>query len=281
MNLLEQNKKIMKKYNISAQKKFGQNFLINENVLDEIIEMAQIDKNDIVIEIGPGTGNLTKKMCEKADKVIAIEIDSAMINVLRNECSTLENLEIINQDIMKTDLKEIISKYENKKIKVVANLPYYITTPIVMKLLEERLRIDLIEVMVQKEVAERICAKNGNKTYGAITVAINYYTNPVYLFDVKAENFLPAPEVDSAVVRLDVVNRKIENEEMLFKIIKAAFSQRRKTLMNSLGNAQVNGIDKEFLRGIMAGVGMDNNIRAEQLSLDDYIKLAEEYVKCI
>jgi len=246
MGLKDENLNIMRKYGIKAQKKYGQNFLINEEVLDKIINSADIKNGDLVIEIGPGLGNLTKRLCAKAGQVVAIEIDKEMVEILTKEYSQLNNLRIINMDIMQYNLKELLNEYSYEKVKVVANLPYYITTPIIMKLLEEELEIDLIEVMVQKEVAERLCALPGNSDFGAITLTINFYTNTEYMFTVPAEDFLPSPKVDSAVVRMEVIKNKIEvvDKKLLFKIIKAAFLMKRKTLLNSLGNSKILGIDK-------------------------------------
>jgi len=281
MSLKDENFRIMKKYDIKAQKKYGQNFLINEEVLDKIINSADIKKGDLVIEIGPGLGNLTKRLCENAGQVVAIEIDSNMVNILNNEYSYLTNLEIVNMDIMECNLNDIIKKYSYEKVKVVANLPYYITTPIIMKLLEDELNINLIEVMVQKEVAERLCAKPGNSNFGAITLAINFYTNSEYMFTVPACDFLPSPNVDSAVVRMEVIKNKIKvvDKDLLFKIVKASFLMKRKTLLNSLGNAKILGIDKPALEKILLNLNISLNARAENLSIDDYNRILEEYLK--
>ena len=241
MSLLQENLSIMKKYNIKAQKKYGQNFLINEEILDKIIETADINTGDLVIEIGPGLGNLTKRLCTYAGHVLAIEIDTNMVDILNAEYSDLTNLTILNQDIMKVDLKEVIKDYSDKTVKVVANLPYYITTPIIMKLLEDEINIELIEVMIQEEVALRFCAKPSSKDYGAITLAINYYTEPKIVIDVPKDNFMPVPEVDSCVVNLKVRKEHIElkDEKKFFKVVKAAFSQRRKTINNSLASGDI------------------------------------------
>ena len=281
MSLKEENFNIMRKYNIKAQKKYGQNFLINEEVLDKIIKSADIKNEDLVIEIGPGLGNLTKRLCEKAGHVIAIEIDKNMVDILTAEYSYLTNLEIVNMDIMECDLDSIIKKYPDKKVKVVANLPYYITTPIIMKLLEEELNIELIEVMVQKEVAQRLCATPGHSDFGAITLAVDFYTNSEYMFTVPSGDFLPSPNVDSAVVRMEVIKNKIEvvDEDLLFKIIKASFLMKRKTLLNSLGNAKILGIDKIALEKILNDLNLSLNSRAENLSIDDYNMLTKAYLE--
>lgn len=281
MSLYDDNKEIMRKYNIAPQKKYGQNFLIDDFALDKIIENADIKRDDLVIEIGPGLGNLTKRLCEKAGKVIAIEIDSNMVKILNTEYSYLKNLIILNEDIMKIDLKQLIEQFhEMKCVKVVANLPYYITTPIIMKLLEDNVGIRLIEVMVQKEVAERLCAMPTGREYGAITVAVNYYSKPSYIVTVPSKSFLPAPDVDSAVVMLEVYdNPKVKvDKNLFFSIVKAAFSQKRKTLLNSLGNANINGVNKEKLANILTELGIEQNIRAERLSLEDFENISIKYL---
>ena len=277
MGLLQENLSIMKKYNIKAQKKYGQNFLINEEILDKIIETADINNRDLVIEIGPGLGNLTKRLCAYAGHVLAIEIDTNMVDILNAEYSDLTNLTILNQDIMKVDLKEVIKDYSDKTVKVVANLPYYITTPIIMKLLEDEINIELIEVMIQEEVALRFCAKPSSKDYGAITLAINYYTEPSYVISAKAKEFLPSPDVDSAVVKMDIKKEKIEvsDKELLFKIIKASFVMRRKTLLNSLGSAGIMGVGKKELSEILVKLEISENVRAENLSLEEYVKITD------
>lgn len=281
MSLYDENKEMMRKYNIVPQKKYGQNFLIDDFALDKIIENADIKKDDLVIEIGPGLGNLTKRLCERAGYVLAIEIDSNMVKILNAEYSHLKNLIILNEDVMKVELKSVISTINGiNDVKVVANLPYYITTPIIMKLLEDNIEISLIEVMVQKEVAERLCAKPTGREYGAITVAVNYYSEPNYIVTVPAKSFLPAPDVDSAVVRLNVCDKPIVNvnKELFFQIVKAAFSQKRKTLLNSLGSAKINGIDKEMLAKFLEELNIDKNIRAERLSLDDFANISNKYL---
>ena len=281
MSLYEENKSVMKKYGISPQKKYGQNFLINDLTLEKIIENADINPSDLVIEIGPGLGNLTKRLCSKAGHVIAIEIDTNMVKILNSEYGYIKNLTILNEDVMKVDLKEIISKFSDfNKVKVVANLPYYITTPIVMKLLEEKPGIDLIEIMVQKEVAERICATPTGRDYGSITVSINYYSKPEYLFTVKADCFLPPPNVDSAVVMLKVLDKPQFNvdEKLLFSVIKSSFLMKRKTLLNSLGTANINGVDKNKLSKILEELNIPLDIRAERLSLEDFVNITNKMI---
>lgn len=281
MSLYEENREIMRKYNIAPQKKYGQNFLIDDFALDKIIENADISSDDLVIEIGPGLGNLTKRLCEKAGKVVAIEIDSNMVKILETEYSHLKNLIILNEDIMKADLKQIIAKFPNLTcVKVVANLPYYITTPIIMKLLEDNVGIKMIEVMVQKEVAQRLCATPTGREYGAITVAVNYYSKPSYIVTVPSKSFLPVPDVDSAVVLLDVYDKPKVNvdKELFFSIVKASFLQKRKTLLNSLGNANINGVNKEKLASILGELGIAPDIRAERLSLEDFENISIKYL---
>lgn len=280
MSLYEENRQIMRKYNIRPQKKYGQNFLIDENVLDKIIYNADIQIGDLVIEIGPGLGNLTKRLCERAGHVVAVEIDENMVKILEKEYDYIKNLTVLNEDIMKTDLSAVISKFPTlNKVKVVANLPYYITTPIIMKLLEEKLNIDLIEVMVQKEVAERLCATSTGREYGAITVAVNYYSEPLYVETVKADKFLPPPNVDSAVALLKVLREpKVSvNEKLMFEIVKAAFSMKRKTLVNSLGSANINGVNKEKLSKILEELNIPLDIRAERVSLEDFANISNKF----
>lgn len=279
MSLFDENRQIMKKYGISPKKKFGQNFLIDESVLDSIVENADVTMNDFIIEIGPGLGNLTKRLCEKAGHVLVIEIDKEMVEILRSEYSYIHNLEIIEADVMKVDLKEIVSKAGDKRVKVVANLPYYITTPILMKLLEDEPGIELIEIMVQKEVADRICASPTGREFGAITVAVNYYAEPKYVEVVPNSAFLPPPAVDSAVIRLDVLAKpKVKvDKKLFFDIVKASFAMKRKTLLNSLGSANIRGINKEKLAKILESLEIDLNCRAERLSLENFAAIANAY----
>jgi len=279
MSLYEENRQIMKKYGIAPKKKYGQNFLIDETVLDNIVTNAEITMNDFVIEIGPGLGNLTKRLCEKAGHVVVIEIDKEMVEILKAEYSYIHNLEVMEADIMKVDLKELVQKAAGKNVKVVANLPYYITTPILMKLLEEEPGLSLIEIMVQKEVADRICAKPTGREFGAITVAVNYYAEPKYMETVSSSAFLPPPAVDSAVMRLDILRQpKVQvDKKLFFEIVKASFAMKRKTLLNSLGSAGIRGINKEKLAKILSGLDIDLNCRAERLSLENFAAIANAY----
>lgn len=279
MSLYEENRQMMKRYGIAPKKKYGQNFLIDESVLDNIVADAEVTMNDFIIEIGPGLGNLTKRLCEKAGHVVVIEIDREMVEILRTEYSYIHNLEIIEADIMKVDLRELVAKAEGKTVKVVANLPYYITTPILMKLLEEEPGLSLIEIMVQKEVADRICAEPTGREFGAITVAVNYYTEPRYMQTVPSNAFLPPPAVDSAVMRLDVLKKpKVQvDKKLFFDIVKASFAMKRKTLLNSLGSAKIRGINKEKLAKILENLEIDLNCRAERLSLENFAAIANAY----
>lgn len=280
MNLEQETKYILNKYNAHANKGYGQNFLIDQSIISEILEKANVNKDDLIIEIGPGLGNLTSPLLENAGKVICIELDPKMITILKDRFSLYKNFELINEDVLKVDLKKLIEENSNfKSAKVVANLPYYITTPIIMKLLEDKLNLENITVMVQKEVAQRLADKPGGKEVGSITYSINYYTNPEIIIDVPRSSFIPAPNVDSAVIKLDVLKKtKIEvlDEKLFFKVIKFAFLQKRKTLINSISNSGL--VSKEFLEKILLDLNIDLKVRAEQLSLEQFGKIAD-YIK--
>lgn len=278
MNLAEETKFIMKKYNITANKNYGQNFLIDKNIVNDIITGAQVNKDDLIIEIGPGLGTLTSLLLEKAGKVICVELDKKMINVLKERFILYNNFELLNNDILKVDLNKLISESKTnlKNVKVVANLPYYITTPIIMKLLEDKLDLTSITVMVQKEVAERLAGINGGKEIGSITYSINYYTNPEIIINVPRNSFIPAPNVDSAVIKFDILKEpkiKVSNEELFFKVIKFSFLQKRKTLINSLSNSGL--VSKESLEKILNDLNIDLKIRAEQLTLEQFGKISD------
>lgn len=277
MNLNQETKFIMKKYNITANKNYGQNFLIDENVVNSIIKSAEISKEDLVIEIGPGLGTLTSALLEKAGKVICIELDSKMLTILEDRFSLYNNFQLIHDDVLKVDLQTIITEnLQNlKNAKVVANLPYYITTPIIMKLLEDKLNLTSITVMVQKEVAERLTETPGGKNSGAITYSINYYTIPSLVINVPNDSFIPAPKVDSSVIHLELRSEPPvhpKNEELFFKIIKTAFLQKRKTLINTLLIGKFG--TREFLEEMINNIGLDLKIRGEKLTLEDYEKIA-------
>ena len=280
MNLEQETRYILNKYNAHANKGYGQNFLIDQNVVDGILEKAEVNKDDLIIEIGPGLGNLTSPLLENAGKVICIELDPKMVSILTDRFSLYENFELINEDVLKVDLNKIIEENSNfKSAKVVANLPYYITTPIIMKLFEDKLNLESITVMVQKEVADRLTDRPGGKEVGAITYSINYYTNPETIIDVPRDSFIPAPNVDSAVIKLDVLKEpkvKVSDEELFFKIIKFSFLQKRKTLMNSLSNSGL--IPKDYLEEVLNELGIDLRVRAEQLTLEDFANITD-YIK--
>lgn len=270
---------ILKKYNISANKSLGQNFLIDDNVIENIVESANIAKDDLVIEIGPGLGTLTARLLEKAKKVIAIELDNRMINILNDRFSLYENFELINEDVLKVDLRKLISENKAQKVKVVANLPYYITTPIIMKLLEDKLEIESITVMVQKEVAKRLTAEPGDKLSGAITYSVNYYCEPEEVVTVPNSSFIPEPEVESEVIKLKLRKEppvQIKNEEIFFKLIKASFMQRRKTLINGITNSGL--IGKEECKEILDELGLDERIRGESLNLEQFTQIANKII---
>ena len=281
MDLFEETKFIMKKYGIKANKNLGQNFLVDENIVNQIVEKSQIDNEDLVIEIGPGLGTLTQKLLEKAGKVISVELDTNMIKILQERFKLYPNFELIHSDILKLNLKEIIDKEkDNKKIKkakIVANLPYYITTPIIMKLLEEKLDLETITVMVQKEVADRLTVIPGNKNTGAITYSVYYYSEAESIIDVNKDSFIPKPEVDSKVIQFKI--RKLpavetNNEKEMFKIIKNAFTQKRKTLINALVNTNIVE-NKQIGLNILNKLNIKDNIRAEELTLEDFAKITE------
>ena len=261
---------ILNKYNITANKSLGQNFLINDDVINTIVDSAQINKEDLIIEIGPGLGTLTSKLLEKAKKVICIELDKRMIKILQNRFSLYNNFELINEDILKVNLKEIIEKELRniQKVKIVANLPYYITTPIIMKLLEEELELESITVMIQKEVAKRLTAKPGEKLSGAITYAVNYYSDPEEIIVVPNSSFIPEPEVESEVIKLNLRSTppiSVKDEELFFKFIKASFMQRRKTLVNGITNSGL--MKKEEIKELLKKVGLEENVRGENLTM--------------
>lgn len=286
-SILEDTRFIMKKYNIKANKSLGQNFLINQNVVDSIIQSAEISKDDLVIEIGPGLGTLTKFLLEKAGKVICIELDKKMISILEDRFSLYNNFQVINQDVLKTDLQNLIKNEKTignfKSAKIVANLPYYITTPIIMKLLEEELDLESITVMIQKEVADRLIAIPGSKDTGAITYSIYYYSEAKGILEVSKESFIPEPEVTSEVIQLKIRNNpiiEVKDKKIMFKIIKSAFMQRRKTLLNALTNTKV-FMNKEEGIEILKYLELDENIRAENLTLQDFANLTNKFLENI
>lgn len=284
-NSLEDTKFILKKYHIQANKKLGQNFLINDEVINGIVEASNIQKEDLVIEIGPGLGTLTSELLENAGKVIAIELDENMLPILNDRFKLYDNFELLNEDVLKVDLNKLISENMGglSKAKVVANLPYYITTPIIMKLLENKLNIESITVMVQKEVADRITAKPGDKLSGSITYSVDYYAEAEKIVFVDKSSFIPAPEVDSEVIKLQIREEPkvhVENEELFFKVIKASFMQRRKTLLNGLSNSGIIK-DKESLKKILEKLGLSVDIRGEKLTIEQFAELSNLIDKTI
>lgn len=278
MDLIQETKLMMKKYHITANKNFGQNFLINETIVNRIVETADITKDDIVIEIGPGLGTLTARLLEKAGKVICIELDKKMLDILHDRFYLYDHFELINQDVLKVDLPNLIQTnlQSFKNAKVVANLPYYITTPIIMKLLESKLNLNSITVMVQKEVAERLVEIPGGKNTGAITHSIYYYTTPKLVINVPSTSFIPSPKVDSSVIHLELLKEprvKPLDEALFFRIIKTAFLQKRKTLINTLINGNFG--DREFLEKMLGTLQIDLKIRGEKLTLEQFQTIAD------
>lgn len=276
MNVLKETKFIMNKYNIKADKSLGQNFLIDDEAVLGIVDAAKVTKDDLIIEIGPGLGTLTKELLEKAGKVICIELDKRMIEILEDRFSIYENFKVINDDVLKVNLHELIEKEKILNTKIVANLPYYITTPIIMKLLEERLKIETITVMIQKEVADRLVTEPGKGDSGAITYAINYYTNPKRVLEVPNTSFIPAPKVNSSVIQLKVLKEpkvEVENEQKLFELIKVAFMQKRKTLVNALANSGKYG-SKVHVENVLTKLNLDLRIRPEKLTLKQFAELS-------
>ena len=278
-------KQIIEANSFAFKKNFGQNFLIDSNILDNIATSAGITKEDCVLEIGPGIGSLTQVLAEYAKRVIAVEIDSTLIPILHQTLLGYNNVEVLNQDILKTNIHALISeKNDEKPIKVVANLPYYITTPILMDLLEKQYPIDNITVMVQKEVAERMQATPGNKEYGALSVAVQYYCDANIDMIVPPSCFMPRPKVSSAVITLRVLNErkvKTKDEQLFFHIVKCAFGQRRKTLLNGLYNQGNFDFTKDELSEIITGLGWDARVRGETLDIFAFAQLTDAiYDKC-
>lgn len=281
-NIIEETRYIMKKYNIKANKSLGQNFLISQNVVENIVGSSNIGENDLVIEVGPGLGTLTKYLLEKAKKVICVELDKRMIKILEDRFKLYQNFELINEDILKVDLRNIIKeeKQNNKieNVKIVANLPYYITTPIIMKLLEEELDLESITIMIQKEVADRLIAIPGEKNTGAITYTVYYYATSEEILEVPNDSFIPEPEVTSKVIKLNIRDKipvEVKNKEVMFRIVKSAFMQRRKTLLNALTNTKVFLNKEEGIR-ILKELGLNENVRAEELTLQDFANIANK-----
>lgn len=270
---------ILQKYNFTFQKKFGQNFLIDTRVLERIIAQAEITKDDMVLEIGPGIGTMTQYLCENAREVVAVEIDNSLIPILEDTLSEYNNVTVINDDILKVDINKLIEEHNaGKPIKVVANLPYYITTPIIMGLFEKKVNVDSITVMVQKEVADRMKSGPGSKDYGALSLAVQYYSKPEIVANVPPNCFMPRPNVSSAVIRLKLYDEmavKVENENLLFRLIRASFNQRRKTLVNGIKNSGELNYTKEQVVEALAKMGLNENIRGEALTLEQFGELTD------
>lgn len=283
MRVLEETKYLMKKYKIKANKNLGQNFLIDDTVIEDIVNGANITKNDLVIEIGPGLGSMTALLVEKAKKVICIELDKKMIQILNDRFIAYNNIEIINEDVLKIDLNSLIEKEkkenEIQNVKIVANLPYYITTPIIMKLLEENLDIESITVMIQKEVADRLIEIPSGKNTGAITYTVFYYCEPEKIREVENTSFVPMPEVTSEVISLKLRKEpavKVENKKVFFNIIKSAFMQRRKTLINALVNTGVFASKEEGAK-LLKILNLKEDIRAEKLTIEDFARISNYF----
>ena len=269
---------VLNKFGISAQKRYGQNFLIDANILEKIVASAGITREDTVLEIGPGIGTLTQYLAEAAKQVICVEIDKNMIPVLEYTLADFDNVTVINQDILKADIVQILKENGAASAKVVANLPYYITTPIIMELLEKDAPIESITVMIQKEVAERMQTGPGSKDYGALSLAVAFYSNAEVKMTVSPNCFIPRPNVDSAVIRLDKLKEpsvKVNDKSEMFRIIKGAFEQRRKTLTNALSHSSAYKTDKKNIENALLEMGKNVNIRGEELTLEEFARLSD------
>lgn len=275
----QQTIQVLQKHDFKFKKKFGQNFLIDPHVLDKIVDAAQITKDDFVLEIGPGIGTLTQYLCENARQVLAVEIDKNLIPILQETLSPYNNVDVLQGDILKQDIQAIADKYnEGKPIKVVANLPYYITTPIIMELFESRVPLANVTVMVQKEVADRMKAEPGSKDCGALSLAVQYYAEPYIAAFVPPNCFMPRPNVGSAVIRLDCLAKtpvEVKDEKLMFKLIRASFNQRRKTLQNGIANSGELSYSKAQVAEAIEKAGFDANVRGEKLGLTEFARLAD------
>ena len=269
---------VLDKYKFNFQKRFGQNFLIDAHILDKIVDGAGVGLDDCVLEIGPGIGTMTQYLAERAKKVIAVEIDKALIPILNDTLSSYNNVTIINDDILKVDINKIVEEYnEGRPIKVVANLPYYITTPIIMGLFEAHVPLESITIMVQKEVADRMQVGPGTKDYGALSLAVQYYSKPEIIATVSPDCFIPRPNVGSAVIRLSRYTDppiQVNNPDHMFKVIRASFNQRRKTLANALTNGGI-GVTRDQVTDCLEKMGLDVNIRGEKLTLEQFARLSD------
>ena len=274
---------VIQKFNFGFQKKFGQNFLIDDHVLTKIMDGANVTKDDFVLEIGPGIGTMTQYLAERARKVLAVEIDTKLLPILQETLADYDNVEVLNHDILKVDINAIANQYnDGKPINVVANLPYYITTPIIMGLFESGVPIDNITVMVQKEVADRMQVGPGTKDYGALSLAVQYYAEPYIIANVPPNCFIPRPNVGSAVIRLTRHTKPpvtVQDEKLMFRIIRASFNQRRKTLQNGLNNASDLSFTKEQIVEAIESIGLKATVRGEALTLEQFAKLSDALVK--
>ncbi len=274
---------IIQKYQFAFQKKFGQNFLIDQNILDKIVESADLTEKDCVLEIGPGIGTMTQRLAEEAGEVIAVEIDRNLIPILKDTLSPYENVTIINDDILKVDLAGLVQERNGgRPIKLVANLPYYITTPIIMALFEKHVPLQSVTVMVQKEVADRMQVGPGTKDYGALSLAVQYYSRPEIITRVPASCFMPSPNVDSTVIRLTRYEEPpvaVRDEEWLFAVIRASFNQRRKTLANGLANAAGLGLGRQQVEEVLTEMGLSRTIRGETLTLEQFADLSNRLMQ--
>ena len=274
---------VIQKYQFAFQKRFGQNFLINAHVLEKIVSAAGSTKDDCVLEIGPGIGTMTQYLAESAGQVIAVEIDTNLLPILADTLKDYSNVKVINQDILKVDINELVKEYNNgRPIKVVANLPYYITTPIIMGLFESNVPIDNITVMVQKEVADRMQVGPGSKDYGALSLAVQYYASPYIVANVPPNCFIPRPNVGSAVIRLTRYQEppvQVKDPKLMFKLIRASFNQRRKTLQNGLNNSPEISFSKEEITKAIESLGVSPSVRGEALSLEQFAQLANYFVQ--
>ena len=274
---------VIQKYQFAFQKRFGQNFLIDAHVLEKIVSAAGITKDDCVLEIGPGIGTMTQYLAESAGQVIAVEIDTNLLPILADTLKDYSNIKVINQDILKVDINELVKEYNNgRPIKVVANLPYYITTPIIMGLFESNVPIDNITVMVQKEVADRMQVGPGSKDYGALSLAVQYYASPYIVANVPPNCFIPRPNVGSAVIRLTRYQEppvQVKDPKLMFKLIRASFNQRRKTLQNGLNNSPEISFSKEEITKAIESLGVSPSVRGEALSLEQFAQLANYFVQ--
>lgn len=273
-------KELIKKFNIRLTKSLGQNFLIDDNIVNRIVDTADIGLNDCVVEIGPGVGSMTLELARRAGRVIAVEIDKYLIPALEDNLKDFTNVRVINMDILKVNLEDIIGMEYNGRIKVVANLPYYITTPIIMKLLETGYGFERMVFMVQKEVALRMAAAPGGKDYGSLSVAVQYYSNPKIVFDVAPHCFIPQPDVDSSVIRLDINKTppvELISKDMFFKIVRASFGQRRKTMVNALYNLANLNKSKEEIKETLKKLGIDEKARGESLSINQFAELSNTF----